>query len=485
MRTWNSAEVLSAAEVQKLHQQTLSILDEVGMLVQNRELLELFASLGARVDLSREVVQFPQAWMERFLAESSAEYDADDSLEVSCTLPWGKRREYAGGMECTAGTYPQYLMDFDGRFKPHTLATAADLTRLADALPNINRLGVMGTPSDVPSPVSPLYMRLVAWKNAEKKLSSCGEVRDPRLIPYIFEMGRIVAENKKEPVSRYTFAEVEVLSPLRFGRVEAEIFVKFWKAGLKAGVGGMPIAGASAPVTLAATVSIMLAESLFVSALYRACYGLKKLYLQANSSILDMKVGMFPFSRPERGLLILAMGQMARFYRAGLWASAVHSDSKAIDIEAGFGASFNAIPAIMAGTIGLECYGLVSSADANSPVQLAVDNEYLGAVKRFVTGFEVTDETLAWDLIKERGIGANFLDAEHTAEHFRQEHWRPKLFTQEPLNTWLQGDRKTVVELAREQAVSILNEYHPRGIDEATEKALMAVIRKAEKALLK
>ncbi len=484
MRTWSSAEVLTPAEVNLLHDQALAILAEIGVHVGHPLLLGLLGDLGAQVDHKTRVVRFPRAWMEQFLSEASDEYDEDDSLIVSCTLPYGKRREYAGGMETTAGTYPQYFLGFEGRCRPHTLQTAADMTRLADALPNIDRLGVMGSPSDVPPLLGPLYMRLVAWKHAERKLSGCGEVRDARLIPYIFEMGRIFADYKGEPASRYTFAEVELLSPLRFGAVEAEIFVRFWEAGYKAGIGFMPTAGASAPVTLAATATVMIAESLFVSVLYRACYGLRKLYLQANSSILDMRSGYFPFSRPERALLMLAVGQMARHYRAGLWASAVHSDSKGVDIEAGYGASFNAIPAVMAGTLGLECYGLVSNAEANSPVQLVVDDEYLGAIKRFCASFEVNGETLAWDLLRERGIGGNFLDAEHTARHFRCEHWQPGLFSREPLNAWLSGEQKLAADLAREKAEAILGDYHPRGMDEETEKALREVIGRARRELL-
>lgn len=484
MKVWNCAEVLTQSEVELLHDQALRLLAEIGVQVAHPVLLELLGDMAATVDRQAQIACFPRAWVEQFIAESRAEYDEDDSLIVSCTLPYGKRRSYAGGIECTAGTYPQYYLGWDGQFVPHSLETAADMTRLADALPHLDRLGVMGVPSDVPALISPLYMRLVAWKYAENKLSGCGEVREPRLIPYLFEMGQIYADYAQGPASRYTFAEVELLSPLRFGAVEADIFVKFWQTGYKAGIGFMPIAGASAPVTLAATVSLLIAESLFVSILYRGCYGLRKLYLQANSSVLDMRSGMFPFGRPERALMALAMGQMARFYGAALWASAVHSDSKGVDIEAGYSASFNALPAIMAGTLGLECYGLVSSAEANSPVQLVVDNEYLGAVKRFATGFETSQEALAWDLLKERGIGGNFLDAEHTARHFRREQWQPEIFARETLHTWLQQDQKLATDRARDRAEAILQDHHPRGMDEDTERALKEVIQRAERHLL-
>jgi len=138
----------------------------------------------------------------------------------------------------------------------------------------------------------------------------------------------------------------------------------------------------------------------------------------------------------------------------------------------------------MAGTLGLECYGLVSNAEANSPVQLVVDDEYLGAIKRFCAGFEVNEETLAWDLLRQRGIGGNFLDAEHTARHFRREHWQPALFSREPLNAWLAGERKLAADLAREKAEAILRDHHPQGMDEETEQALVQVIRQAERELL-
>jgi trimethylamine---corrinoid protein Co-methyltransferase len=484
MQVWNSAEVMSQTEVLAIHDQALRILAELGVRVEHPALLDLLADLGARVDRAAQVVRLPQPWMETFLLAASDDYDNDDSLSVGCTLPWGKRREYSGGIETTAGSYPQFYLDLEGQFRPHTQQTVADMTRLADALPTINRLGVMGVPSDVPALTGPLYMRLLAWKHAQNKLSGCGEVRDVRLIPYILEMGRIFADYKQEPLWQHTFAEVELLTPLRFGSVEAEIFVQFWQAGLKAGVGFMPIAGASTPITLAATVAQAVAESLFISVLYRACYGLKKLYLQTNSSILDMRAGMVPFGRPERTLIMLAVGQMARFYRAALWASAIHNDSKAVDIEAGYGASFNAIPAIMAGTIGLECYGMVSSGDANSALQLATDAEYLGGVKRLVRGFAVEEETLAWETVAERGIGGNFMDAPHTAAHFRSEHWQPSLLSRESLQGWLGGEEKLMVDRAREQVETIWAEHHPAGMDEATEAALRAVIQKAERELL-
>ncbi|HOL67273.1 MAG TPA: trimethylamine methyltransferase family protein [bacterium] len=483
MLPW-SAQVLTPEEEEKILASTVRLLSEVGVVVENEILVELLVAHGAKLTRAGGPVTFPESFVEELLAISESEYDRAEGLESSCLFPWGERRQACHGLEVTAGTYPQYYLDLNGKIRPHTLETVAEMTLLADSLENIDRLGTMGVPSDVPGCLGPLYMRLLAWKYASRKLSGCGEVRNQELIPYICEMGEIIAAEKGEPLRRRTFAEVEMISPLKFTRVEAEIFVQFWKRGLLAGVGFMHSAGGSAPASLAAVVSLDLAESLFVNALYRYCYGWKKLWLQTNSSVLDMKTGMFPFGRPERGLIILAMGQLARRLQAGLWASAVYPDAKQPGIEAGLQASFSTIPAILAGAAGIECFGLLSGAEMNSPVQLVIDNEYAGALKRFARGFLVDKETLAFETIREAGPGGFFAGTEHTLRFYRKEHWQPALFTRETLNAWLASGQPTELEKARAQAEGILKQELPRGICEATEDRLMSVISRARRALL-
>lgn len=478
-------DILSRDELDSIYGNAVRILSEVGVVVENKKLLELLASKGASVNQKEEKVKFPEKLVEKLISESNKEYDDIEGLETSCLLPYGKRKEYANGIEVTAGTYPQYYLTLEGEVVPHTLETVADITRLADNLKNIDRLGAMGVPSDIPQILGPLYMRLIAWKYAKNKLSSCGEVRGLELIPYIMEMGQIIADHKNVPLRRHTFAEVELISPLKFTKVEAEIFVQFWEKDLLAGIGFMHSAGGSSPVTLSATVSLGLAESIFINFLYRFCYGFKKLWFQCNSSIMDMKTGIFPFGRPERGLMILAAGQLARHFKAGLWASAVYPDAKLPGMEAGMQSAFNTIPAILAGSMGIECFGILSGAEMNSPLQLVIDNEYAGALKRFARGFEVNEETLAFDLIKELGPGGFFTDSEHTVTHFRKEHWQPEIFSREGLNSWLSGDKKTDVDKGKDICKQILEESHPPAIDDNTEKSLLKVIEKAKRNLVK
>jgi len=225
-----ACSVMSEAQADALWRSALRILAEIGVVVENRDLLDRLAAFGASADFAGERARFPSALVERFVADSTAEYEETDGAAMSCLFPSASRKRL--GLEVTAGTYPQYLLTPEGAIVPHTLASAAAMTRLGDALGNIDRLGAMGIPSDVPPGLAPLHMRLTAWKHARRKPSGCGEVRDPALIPHILEMGRIAAEARGWTPRECSFAEVEMISPLRFARVEARIFEEFRAAGL-------------------------------------------------------------------------------------------------------------------------------------------------------------------------------------------------------------------------------------------------------------
>jgi trimethylamine:corrinoid methyltransferase-like protein len=478
------ADVLTDKEVQTIHSSAVRILSETGILVQNETLLNLLAESGATIDKENQRARFSEKYIEDFLKGSSVEFDDVDGLEVSCDLPSGNRKIYSNGVECVAGTYPQNFLAFDGEFHPHTVETVIKMTRLGDYLGNFDRLGVMGVPCDVNATLSPLHMRLLAWRHAEKTISGCGETHNPALIPYIIEMGEIMADHKKKSLRRYIFTEVEMISPLRFAEEETKLFVEMWQRGYLCSIGFMHSAGGSAPTTLASVVSLSIAESLFVNFLYRLCYGLKKVYIRCNSSVMDMRRGWFPFGRPERGLVTMAAGQMARYYDAAFFGSAIYNDAKDLGIEGGLHASFNCVPAIMAGTLGLECFGVLSGTEASSPLQLVIDNEFCGALKHYARGFAVNEDTLATELINEVGPGGVFTDQMHTVEHFRTEHWQPTIFARESLNAWLAGDHKTAVERARDICDQVFNDYHPRGMSEDVEQQMKDIIKRAEKDLL-
>jgi trimethylamine--corrinoid protein Co-methyltransferase len=87
-------------------------------------------------------------------------------------------------------------------------------------------------------------------------------------------------------------------------------------------------------------------------------------------------------------------------------------------------------------------------------------------------GIEVNPETIALDLIKETGYDGNYLAADHTVEHFKNELFIPSLYSRESDEDWETGGRKLALDYAREKAKQVLAEHQPRELDPGIRKEM-------------
>jgi trimethylamine--corrinoid protein Co-methyltransferase len=94
-------------------------------------------------------------------------------------------------------------------------------------------------------------------------------------------------------------------------------------------------------------------------------------------------------------------------------------------------------------------------------------------------GVEVTEETLALDVIDQVGPGGHFLGEDHTLKHFRQ-NWVPKLLDRSTRGEWEAGGQLTLKDRAQAKVREILEQYQPAPLDEVTAAELEAVIQRAE-----
>ena len=91
--------------------------------------------------------------------------------------------------------------------------------------------------------------------------------------------------------------------------------------------------------------------------------------------------------------------------------------------------------------------------------KLVIDNEILGMCQRVLKGIEVSDETLAIDLIEKVGPGGNFLSEMHTVEHMRGEFFENSLADRTLYTQWKSDGKKDIVKRAREKLQEIINSH--------------------------
>ena len=459
--------MLELREVERIHAAVVRIMSEVGMRVENDVILSRLAGVGCVVDRSTQTVRCPPGVLERFLQESSR-FDWDAVQPV---------------VHCSAGVYlGRYLDPFTEEYLDWTEERIVAYAKVAEALEHVERATMLGCPLPaVAAPIHPLYQRAFCWKHG---LWPGGSVWDTRLCPYILEMCEVMADARAQPALRFFSASVYLSTTLTLASAEAEQYVYFVDRGLPVSVGHMSSAGGSAPVTLAGAVALHLAECLFINMIQRAFRGVDTLRLGCSITPLDMRTLMYPYGRPERQIMNLMVADMAKHYGAAFSGHGGHTDAKRPSAEAGAQRALTTIPTLMCGGTTSVAAGLLSVDEVFSPIQMVIDNEYVGALKRFARGCEITDETLAVDVVKAVGPGGLFTGTEHTVAHFRSEIWEPGLWSRTMFGRWHAADAKIDVDRAREMCEEILARPDtPPRISERTEAELRRVMDRALAAL--
>lgn len=462
-------KILQPEEIQAIVDFALRILDEVGMRIENRRMCEHLAEHGLQWD-GEFGLRFPRALIEGYIEREKQ--------------PW--RREAAAETELrfsgSVGGYPLRWVDpQDCTVKQQTARSSADLVRLADFLPNIDGIGSIGVPSDVPPLLQPFWTRFINWRFADKTLSNSYVVWETRLCPFILEFCQTVSDMEPERggMGRYFRAHNYLVSPLRYAREEAAQFVWFWERGHRCDFGNLISMGGTAPATIAGSVGLALAEALASCWIHHTFYGDKGFHVAGRIAPLDMRSGYMPYGRPEEALTALVLDQIAEHLGSSDWTRlGTATGAKDTDFEAGLNKGFTAgLEVALLGRLSWS-FGKYSTDEVIDPRMMVVENEFIDAIRRVARKIEVNDRTLDLDVVKEVGPGGTFLTHPHTFEHFRNEMWLPDLFSGHSLEGWRAAGSTPILEKARRKVLDVFDSHHPRGIKEETEQALLSLIEK-------
>ena len=215
--------------------------------------------------------------------------------------------------------------------------------------------------------------------------------------------------------------------PLRWTDLALGVFRSTAGHGIPVTINGEPMAGASAPVTLAGTAAVGTAEILagiVVNQLLEP--GRPCLFNLGFAHAMDMRQGFAITGGPENVLLAVAGAQLARHY--GLPSvSWMCTDSLDYDAQNALEKMLAAVTHCQAGVSTIWGVGTAESEKTISPVQAVIDDEIIAMVRHTARGFPVDDETLALEEVRRAGICGSFLDSEHTFAHFRSVLFMPDL----------------------------------------------------------
>ncbi len=463
-------EVLSQTEIERIHAASMEILAEVGIKVNYKKARELFREAGAEVNEETLAVKIPEKLVRWAVEQAPKQFtifgsDPEFQLEIS---PKQTAPVFAG-----LGT-PTRIIDMEtGEIRPTSHQDMLDHIILIDAAENIHNSQMDIWPNDIP--MTTIHTEAIwGWAHNSRKPYGMGCYG---YLPTwdMMRMMAIAVGGKEELQKRPRFLAIcSVVSPLQMDQAQAEGMLICAEYGQPLAMSPEAIAGATAPITLAgllAQENAGILAHVTLAQIFRP--GTPVLY-GTVSTVANMRHGTVALGAVETGLITAGSAQMARYYGLPCRSVGGTTESKQEDLQAGMERMGTLLPAVLAGVNLITCVGTLDSTMMESHALLVLDDEICAACVRLARGIEVTDDSLALDLIKKVGYSGSYITEKHTAANFRKELFIPKILPREPFEAWEKGGKKSAMDHARQRAREILAKHQPRSLDPALERELDA-----------
>jgi trimethylamine--corrinoid protein Co-methyltransferase len=258
-----------------------------------------------------------------------------------------------------------------------------------------------------------------------------------------------------------------MVSPLMFATDVTTLLLEVCRQRIPVVLSSAPMAGSTAPVTLAGMLAQLNAEQLAGLSLTQLANPGCPVLIGPIPATANLRSGRYLGGSIELGLCNAAITQMAHFYQVPIYNSAGMTESKLPDIQAGIEKTQSVIQVALAGGNFIHhAAGMLEDMSTIAYEQFVIDNEVLGMAMRSVRGIEVNDEMLALDAIDRVGPGNHYLMDEHTMRYMRTEHYFPSdVINRQSRHDWEADGGKDARSRAKEIARRILAEHEPTPID--------------------
>jgi trimethylamine--corrinoid protein Co-methyltransferase len=465
--------VLSDDQVEDIYLAALQVLERTGTRVYHEEGLRLLREAGCQVS-DGNLARIP-SWLVKSSLETCPERITIAGRDRSKRATLEYNKIYFGtGSDC-----PFVIDPYTDERRPYTFKDIYNAAKIAEALPNIDFHMSLGLTSDVPAKTYDRHQLLAMVQGTTKPLVITAVDRDGLADQYQMACEAIggEAEFAKAPLF---VVYIEPSSPLSNSETAVDKLLYSAEAGIPAIYTPCPMAGGTAPATLAGLLVQGLAECLTGVVLAQLKKKGAALIIGGVASIVDMRTMVLSYGAPELSLLSAASTDIAKRLRMPMFSTAGCSDAKSLDQQAGIESALSIAIAALSGANLIHDVGYLESGLSGSYDMLVMSDEIISMVKHILRGITVDDDHLATDVIESVGPGGHFLAEDHTLAHFKEEFWFPGLLDRTRWADWEAGGSRTLGRRVRARVKHILEHFEPRPLDPKVEKKLRDIIARAE-----
>ncbi len=425
-----SIQLLSPGLIGRILREAFELLMSPGVRVGSA-VVELLRSAGVEVGVAANdgVARLPEPLVRQCLASAPRDFYLYNRQGEKAVHYGGDDVHFDPGSCCVQMLDPGTL---EAR-----LSETRDLVRIVQVTEGLPQFAAQSTAvvcNDAPSAIGDLYRLFVVLQHSDKPMVT-GSFSAAGLEGMIDLLAADSGSPDKLRQQPRAVFDVCPSPPLNWSEFGSHNLLDLARAGVPAEIVSMPLAGGTAPVTLAGSVTQHAAEVLAGITLHQLAGPGSPVVWGGAPAIFDMRTGGAPMGAVETAMLNMACAEVGKHLGLPTHGYLVATDSKLVDAQAGAESARSAMLGALAGINMISGAGMLESLACFSVEKLVIDAESIASAQRLARGIEVRghdvrgddvcSETLATAMFAQTGLSGEFLKLKETRALFRQEQYLP------------------------------------------------------------
>ncbi len=469
--------LLEPSLVEKIIDEGYELLMDPGVRVHNQEALDLLADAGAEVDFEAQIAHIPRQIASQAIESAPSEFHLYN-LEGEAVVHYG-----GDSVQFDPGSAAITILDSETQAQ--RAPVTADLVKffkLVETIPQLDAQSTSMISSDVPEEIGDLYRLYLALHYMRKPIIT-GAFRKDTWWTMKDMLAAMVGGEAALAAKPIAVFDVCPSPPLLWSDLTCQNMIDSARHGIPSELVSMPLAGATAPVTLAGAVVQHTAECLSGVTICQLAQEGAPIVWGGSPAAFDMRQGTTPMGAVGTWMIDCAYAQVGKALDMPTHAYLGMSDAKIVDAQCGLESAGGALMAALTGINMVSGAGMMDFESCQSYEKLVIDAEILGMAKRLIAGIEMRDDPIALTLMRKLGHRADYLAQPHTLKWFSQELYIPsQVIDRGSLDGWKQKGAKSAFERARDRVNELLKTYQPSPIsDELRAELRQMATRTAQK----
>jgi len=472
------ATILSEAEQEACHQQSLRILEQIGVRFHGEKALPLLEKHGARVNWETRVAQIPPELVSQALGSAPRQFTLGArNPQYRFPMPSPVTRY------CTDGT-AAFVIDFHSAERRY--GTRQDIEQAMRIFQQME-LGMMAwapnAANDAPSGARALHeffgMAQHCSKHGQHELHTAAQV------PFLVEGLSAITGSEEQLKARKDYSLIYCpVAPLTHDGEMLDTYLALGEVEMPVMLMPMPVCGTTGPASLFSNIALAHAENLSAIVVFQLAHPGRWLIYSSATGIVDFTTGAFLGGVPEMGLMSAALTRMGRFVDLPTTAAGCTADAKEPGAQAVIEKLLTTLPPLMVGADLIIGTGEVDGDQVLVLEQLVVDNELGRMCQRLVEGVDCSTAKDLYDDILQVGPGGHFLKARSTRQAARSSEFAmSRLFPRSSYETWAAANKPEMYGLARQKVEEILSAPPVDVLAEEVTARLAEILRKADEII--